>query len=141
MWARAEGVAAVLRAARQSGWQVPVYAGPTGEDPLVRQRVADRPEWLEGLTFVSFRITSEVGPEPFAEYRRGLRGASTAPERVGVGDVVQPPDWSTYSYDAVKLVQAALETGDPLLDARSRAPSSPARTATSAATAPPTARA
>ena len=32
-------------------------------------------------------------------------------------DVVQPPDWSTYSYDAVKLVAAALETGQPLMTA------------------------
>lgn len=37
VWARATGVAAVVRAARSAGWDVPVYTGPTGEDPLVRQ--------------------------------------------------------------------------------------------------------
>jgi hypothetical protein len=31
--------------------------------------------------------------------------------------VVQPPDWSTYSYDAVKLTAAAVDAGGPLLDA------------------------
>jgi ABC-type branched-subunit amino acid transport system substrate-binding protein len=70
VWARAAGVAAVVRAARASGWDVPVYTGPTGEDPLVRQRLADHPDWLDGLTFVSFRITSETGPGPFQAYRK-----------------------------------------------------------------------
>jgi ABC-type branched-subunit amino acid transport system substrate-binding protein len=112
VWDRAAGVAAVLRAARSTGWDVPVYTGPTGEDPLVRQRLADHPEWVDGLVFVSFRITSEVGPEPFADYRARYE-RRYGPDRVGVRadgrDVVQPPDWSMYSYDTVKLVAAALE--------------------------------
>ena len=121
VWTGAAGVAAVVEAARSSGWDVPVYTGPTGEDPLVRQQLADHPEWVEGLTFVSFRITSEVGPEPFAQYRAAYE-AAYGPDRVGVGDLVQPPDWSTYSYDAVKLVHASLavargRTGQPLVDA------------------------
>lgn len=120
VWARATGVAAVLRAARGSGWDVPVYAGPTGEDPLVRQRLADRPEWVDGLTFVSFRITSEVGPEPFAAYREAYEerfGAEEVGVEAGGRPVVQPPDWSTYSYDAVKLLAAAVEAGGPVMDA------------------------
>ena len=120
VWARATGVAAVVRAARGAGWDVPIYTGPTGEDPLVRQRLADHPEWLDGLTFVSFRITSEVGPEPFAAYREAYE-ERFGPEEIGVQaggrPVVQPPDWSTYSYDAVKLVAAAIEAGGPLMDA------------------------
>ena len=125
VWARAPGVAAVVRAARSSGWQVPVYTGPTGEDPLVRQRLADHPEWVEGLTFVSFRITSETGPAPFAAYRAAYEKAYGVDE-VGVTaagkPVVMPPDWSTYSYDAVNLVAAALKAsggrgGKPLMDA------------------------
>jgi ABC-type branched-subunit amino acid transport system substrate-binding protein len=120
VWARATGVAAVVRAARSSGWAVPIYTGPTGEDPLVRQRLADRPEWLDGLTFVSFRITSEVGPEPFAAYRQAYE-RRFGPDRVGVEadgrPVVQPPDWSTYAYDAVRLTAAAVAAGGPLLDA------------------------
>lgn len=119
VWARATGVAAVLRAARASGWQVPVYTGPTGEDPLVRQRVADHPEWVQGLTFVSFRITSEVGPAPFAAFRKAYE-AQYGAEQVGTGGVVQPPDWPMYSYDAVKLVDAARTGGGPLLAALER---------------------
>ncbi len=120
VWARAQGVAAVVRAARQSGWTVPVYAGPTAEDPLVRQRLADHPDWLDGLTFVSFRITSEVGPAPFAAYREAYV-EEYGEDEVGVvasgRPVLAPPDWSTYSYDAVRLVDAAREAGGPLPDA------------------------
>ena len=120
VWARADGVAAVVRAARSAGWDVPVFTGPTGEDPLVRQRLADRPEWLDGLTFVSFRITSEVGPEPFAAYRAAYE-QEFGVEQVGVAaggrPVVMPPDWSTYAYDAVKLVAAADAASGSLLAA------------------------
>jgi ABC-type branched-subunit amino acid transport system substrate-binding protein len=125
VWARATGVAAVVRAARSSGWGVPVYSGPTGEDPLVRQRLADHPEWLDGLTFVSFRITSETGPAPFAAYRKAYE-KKFGVEKVGVTaggkPVVMPPDWSMYSYDSVKLIAAALKNsggalGAPLMDA------------------------
>ncbi len=112
VWARASGVAAVVRAARSTGWDVPIYTGPAGEDPLVRQQLADKPQWVEGLSFVSFRITSEVGGAPFAAYRRQYEKAYGA-EQVGVTSngerVVMPPDWSTYSHDAVNLVEAALQ--------------------------------
>ena len=112
VWARATGVAAVLRAVRSTGWVVPVFTGPSGEDPLVRQRLADHPEWVDGMTFVSFRITSEVGSAPFAAYRT-LYEKAYGPDRIGVTvqgkPVVMPPDWSTYPYDAVRLVAAALE--------------------------------
>ncbi len=119
VWARAAGVAAVVRAARSAGWDVPVFSGPTAADPLVRQRLADHPEWVEGLTFVSFRITSEVGPEPFAAYRAAYEKAYGV-EDIGVTaggrPVLQPPDWSTYSYDAVRLLDAALATGKPAIE-------------------------
>jgi hypothetical protein len=86
----------------------------------VRQRLADHPEWLDGTTFVSFRITSEVGAAPFAAYRKAYV-AAYGEEQVGVTSggrpVVQPPDWSTYAYDAVKLVDAARSAGGPLLTA------------------------
>jgi ABC-type branched-subunit amino acid transport system substrate-binding protein len=125
VWTRAAGLAAVVRAARSSGWDVPIYAGPTGEDPLVRQRLADHPEWVDGLTFVSFRITSETGPAPFAAYRKEDEKAFGV-EKVGVTAggraVVMPPDWSMYSYDSVKLIAAVLKNsggrlGPPLMEA------------------------
>jgi ABC-type branched-subunit amino acid transport system substrate-binding protein len=128
VWTRAAGLAAAVRAARSSGWDVPIYAGPTGEDPLVRQRLADHPEWVDGLTFVSFRITSETGPAPFAAYRKSYEkqfGAEKVGVKAGGRDVVMPPDWSMYSYDAVKLIASALKNsggrlGPPLMEALQR---------------------
>ncbi|MCU1588263.1 MAG: amino acid transporter substrate-binding protein [Frankiales bacterium] len=112
LWSRAPTMAALVRAARSSGWDVPVVGGPTTEDPLVRQQLADHPEWVDGLGFVSFRITSESGPAPFAAYRKTYEKAYGTDE-VGVTSggkkVVMPPDWSTYPYDAVRLVAAAIE--------------------------------
>lgn len=115
VWARATGVAAVVRATRGAGWDVPIFTGPAGEDPLVRQRLADHPEWLDGLTFVSFRITSEVGPEPFAGYRKAYvdeYGEDEVGVRAGGRPVLAPPDWSMYAYDALQLLAAALVTAD-----------------------------
>ncbi len=112
VWARPAGVASVLRTARSSGWDIKVYTGPTGEDPLVRQRLADHPAWVDGMTFVSFRITSEMGGEPFAAYRAAYEKAY-GPDKIGVmaggREVVMPPDWSMYPYDAVKLMVAAID--------------------------------
>lgn len=111
VWAGPAVVANTLRAARSSGWQVPVYAGPTGEDPLVRQQLADHPDWVTGLTFASFRITSEVGPVPFRRFRAAYDKAH-GPIRTGLTQdgrpVVQPPDWEMFGYDTVRLAAAAL---------------------------------
>jgi ABC-type branched-subunit amino acid transport system substrate-binding protein len=123
VWASAPVVAATVQAARSAGWQVPIWAGPSGEDPLVRQRLADHPGWLNGFGFVSFRITAEVGAAPFASYRKAYV-QEFGEQKVGVKqdgkDVVQPPDWSMFSYDVVNLVAAALAksgaVGKPLLD-------------------------
>lgn len=121
VWARAPAVASVVTAIRSRGWDVPVYAGPTAEDPLVRQQLAAHPEWLDGLGFITFRITAEIGPEPFGRFRAAYE-AKFGADRIGVGDVVQPPDWAMYSYDSVHIVAAALKRtkgglGAPLVDA------------------------
>jgi ABC-type branched-subunit amino acid transport system substrate-binding protein len=125
LWAGAPVIAQVIRAARSTGWQAPVFLSPTGEDPLVRQQLADHPRWLDGATFVSFRITSEMGPAPFQRFRAAYE-QRFGPDRVGMSaggrPVVQPPDWAMYSYDAVLLISAALTltagaTGAPLLAA------------------------
>jgi len=122
VWASAPIVAAAIQAARSTGWTVPIWAGPSGEDPLVRQRLATHPQWLTGVGFVSFRITAEVGPKPFATYRAAYEkkyGADKLNLRQGGKEVVQPPDWSMFSYDAVNLIAAALTkaggVGEPLL--------------------------
>ena len=108
VWARAALVAEALRAARATGWDAAFFSGPSGEDPLVRQRLATHPEWVDGLTFVSFRVTSETGPEPFAKYRAAY-DKKYGEDKLGVGDVTVPPDWSMFSYDATKLLAAALK--------------------------------
>jgi ABC-type branched-subunit amino acid transport system substrate-binding protein len=122
VWASAPVVAASIQAARSAGWNVPIWAGPSGEDPLVRQQLASHVDWLAGVGFVSFRITAEVGSKPFADYRAKYE-KKFGVDKVGVQqdgkDVVAPPDWSMFPYDTVRLVAAALEksgaTGAPLL--------------------------
>jgi ABC-type branched-subunit amino acid transport system substrate-binding protein len=124
VWGSAPVVAATVRAARAAGWRVPIFTGPTGEDPLVRQQLADHRDWVTGLTFVSFRITAEIGPKPFEAFR-ATYDRRFGPDRVGVTEggtpVIQPPDWAMFSFDAVKLVAAALANsggvGAPLMRA------------------------
>jgi ABC-type branched-subunit amino acid transport system substrate-binding protein len=124
VWGSSPVVAATVRAARSAGWKVPIVTGPTGEDPLVRQQLADHRDWLDGLTFVSFRITAEVGPKPFEAFRAAYEkkyGVDKVGVSAGGRDVIQPPDWAMFSYDSVKLVAAALDNandvGTPLLAA------------------------
>ena len=74
--------------------------------------------------FVSSRITSEVGPKPFEAFRKHFE-EEIGVEKVGVEQdgrpVIQPPDWAMYPYDAVRLVEEALDQrealGAPLLAA------------------------
>ncbi|MDQ1397448.1 MAG: branched-chain amino acid transport system substrate-binding protein [Acidimicrobiaceae bacterium] len=111
VWARPATVATVVRSARASGWNVPVYSATSGEDPLVRQQLSDHPDWLDGLTFAASRLTSEKGPAPFEHFRTAYEGRFGA-EDVGVTSgpdrVVQPPDWAMYPYDFVHIVAAAM---------------------------------
>jgi ABC-type branched-subunit amino acid transport system substrate-binding protein len=111
-WAHPATVAEVLRATRGSGWEVPVYAPPSGQNPLVRQELADHPEWIDGLTFASGRMTAERGPEPFLAFQRAYERAF-GPDEVGVKtvsgkDVIQPPEFPMYAYDFVNVLAAAV---------------------------------
>lgn len=125
VWARAPVLASVVSAVRSRGWNAPIWSGPTAEDPVVRQQLAPHPEWLNGVGFVSFRMTAEIGPEPFEAFRAAYE-KKYGPGTFGVSDggreVVQPPDWAMYGYDSVKLLHEALrlskgKTGQPLMDA------------------------
>ncbi|MDQ1446184.1 MAG: branched-chain amino acid transport system substrate-binding protein [Acidimicrobiaceae bacterium] len=111
VWAGPQVLASVVRAARSTGWPVPFFAATSGEDALVRQQLSAHPEWLDGLTFVSSRLTSEKGPAPFEKYRSAFE-KRFGPQRVGVKsggkDVVSPPDWAMYAYDFVKVVADAM---------------------------------
>ena len=117
VWASAPGIAAVITAAREAGWEVPILTGQTGEDPLIRQRLAQHPEWLKNVQFASSRITAEVGPKPFEQFRAHYE-EELGVDEVGVEQdgrpVVQPPDWAMYPYDAMHLVEEALNQTERL---------------------------
>jgi ABC-type branched-subunit amino acid transport system substrate-binding protein len=112
VWAQSSTIAKVLRTVRGSGWDVPVYTAASGADPLIRQSLSDHPEWVDGLTFASGRMTAERGPAPFLRFQRTYVQAF-GPDEVGVKtssgeDVVQPPEFAMYSYDFVHVLAAAL---------------------------------
>jgi ABC-type branched-subunit amino acid transport system substrate-binding protein len=112
VWGEPATIAKALIAARSSGWRVPVYTPAAGEDPLVRQELADHPDWVDGLTFASGRMTAEVGPGPFRLFRSRLE-AAYGPHRVGIRtragrQVFQPPDYGMYPYDFVNVLAAAI---------------------------------
>jgi branched-chain amino acid transport system substrate-binding protein len=114
VWAQAPTIAATVTAARSAGWNVPIYTPPSGADPLIRQELADRPGWVDGLTFASGRMTSEVGTSPFFTFSQSFE-AAYGPQQVGVEtaegkDVIQPPEYAMYSFDFVRLLAAAMES-------------------------------
>ncbi|MGI8610217.1 MAG: ABC transporter substrate-binding protein [Candidatus Dormibacteria bacterium] len=125
VWARSPVIAAFVKSLRQGGASAAVFAGPTAEDPIVRTQLADHPDWVEGITYASFRITTEGGPDAWNKFRGAYEAAKLnggeVDYHVGVKardkkDVVQPPDWQVFTYDMVYLVKAAIEkagTVDP----------------------------
>jgi ABC-type branched-subunit amino acid transport system substrate-binding protein len=125
VWARAPVVAAIVKSLRQGGSTAAVFSGPTAEDPIVRTQLAGHPDWVEGLTYASFRVTTEAGSDAWDKFRKSYEDAKLnggeVDFHVGVTasdkkDVVQPPDWQIFPYDMVYLVKAALEkagTVDP----------------------------
>jgi len=119
-WAQPTTIAGVISAARSSGWDVPLYTPPTGEDPLVRQQLANHPEWVDGLTFASGRPTAEVGAGPFLTFQKRLEDRFGV-QPVGVktpdgADVLQPPDYAMYSYDFVNVLVAAIQQAGGVAD-------------------------
>jgi branched-chain amino acid transport system substrate-binding protein len=114
VWGQAATIAEVVIAARSAGWDVPVFAPPSAEDPVLRQELADRPQWLDGLTFATGRMTAELGPEFFYSFESKFEGAYGA-QRVGVRthagqEVIAPPDFAMYSYDFVNVLAQAIRT-------------------------------
>lgn len=111
VWAQPAVLAKTIVAARSSGWQVPVFTTPAGEDPVVRQQLADHPQWVDGLTFASGRMTAELGPAPWAAFQASYDSAF-GKTYVGVKAngkrVTQPPDYAMYPYDFVNVLGTAL---------------------------------
>ena len=112
VWARPATIASVLTAARSRDWDVPVYTPPSGADPLVRQQLADRPSWVDGLTFASGRMTAELGPGAWNAFESrfvGRYGVDEVGVQTSAGeDVIQPPEIAMYSHDFVLVLAAAL---------------------------------
>jgi branched-chain amino acid transport system substrate-binding protein len=126
VWARPATIASVLTAARSRDWDVPVYTPPSGADPLVRQQLADRPSWVDGLTFASGRMTAELGPGAWNAFEArfvGRYGVDEVGVQTAAGeDVIQPPEIAMYSHDFVLVLAAALaqvgaDDREALLDA------------------------
>ena len=120
VWAEPTTIAGVIAAARGSGWNVPVYTPAAGEDPLVRQQLANHPDWVDGLTFAAGRPTAEVGPAPFLTFQRDYEQRFGV-QLVGVktpdgAQVVQPPDYAMYSYDFVNVLAAAIQRAGGVAD-------------------------
>ena len=112
VWARPSIVALAIREARSTRWTVPIYAATSGGDPIVRQQLSDHPDWVDGLTFASSRLTSEKGPGPFNRFRSAYEkrfGVEKVGVRSGGKEVVQPPDEAMYSYDFVLVLSKAIE--------------------------------
>ena len=57
----------------------------------MRQRLVAHPEWLRDVKFVSSRITAEVGPKPFEEFREHFE-EEIGVEKVGVEQDGRPVD-------------------------------------------------
>jgi len=113
VWGGPGTIAATVRAARRSGWNVPLYAPPDAADPLVRQELSDRPDWLDGLTFADSRLTAEVGPIPFYAFVQAY-DSSFGADRVGVKtaagqNVLAIPEYAMYAYDFVNVLAAAVK--------------------------------
>jgi ABC-type branched-subunit amino acid transport system substrate-binding protein len=113
LWLRPAQMARVIRSARTSGWDVPAFASIAAEDPVLRQQLADHPEWLDNVTFAMSRLTSEKGPEPFQRFRSAYEdryGQEDVGVKTRAGErVVQIPDWAMYPYDFVHVLAAAIE--------------------------------
>ena len=112
VWGRPATIASAITSARSAGWDVPFYTPPTGDDPFVRQQLADHPRWVDGLTFAAGRLTAEVGTRPFMSFTQRYVAAYGV-DRVGVrtssrAAVTEPPETPMYAYDFVNLLAAAL---------------------------------
>ena len=112
VWGQPAAISETVVAARSAGWNVPVYAPPSAEDPLVRQELASRPQWLDGLTFATGRLTAEGGVAPWYDFESRYRDRFGV-EKVGVKDakgrtVIQPPEFAMYAFDFTNLLTTAV---------------------------------
>ena len=101
-----------------------MYTPPAGADPVVRQQLADHPDWVDGLTFASGRMTAEVGTGPFTLFQQTYESAFGI-DYVGVKTkdgqrVTQPPEYAMYSYDLARVILAAAQFAGTVDDRKKR---------------------
>jgi ABC-type branched-subunit amino acid transport system substrate-binding protein len=113
VWGQPASIAEAVVAARGAGWDVPIYASPSAQDPLVRQELASKPEWLNGLTFTSGRLTAEGGVGPYYSFNTSYNDMF-GPQEVGVQtpdgkEVIQPPEPAMYAYDFTNVLATAID--------------------------------
>ncbi|WP_028060575.1 ABC transporter substrate-binding protein [Candidatus Solirubrobacter pratensis] len=112
VWGGPATIAAAVRAARVTGWAVPIYAPPDAADPVVREELSEHPDWVDGLTFADGRLTAEVGPGPFETYL-AMYDTAFGADRIGVKNAAgQPvsalPEYAMYASDFVNLLASAI---------------------------------
>jgi branched-chain amino acid transport system substrate-binding protein len=100
----------VVKAARADGLTLPLFAGPSGESPAVRQIAGLA---AEGLTFVTTREASEADASSFAQFEHRLAAATGGPIDAGLknakgNEIRQPATYWIFSYDAVNVLAAAV---------------------------------
>ena len=110
VWGTDTFTARVVKQARADGLTMPIYAGPSGESPLVRQFAGTA---AEGMFFVTSRETSENDVASFPQFEHRLAAATGGPIDAGVKDsqgreIRQPATYETFSYDAVNVLAAAI---------------------------------
>ncbi|HEX3606231.1 MAG TPA: ABC transporter substrate-binding protein [Candidatus Dormibacteraeota bacterium] len=116
LWASPAVTSRALQALHAAGSTLPVFSGPAAEDPAVR-RVAGAAA-TEGLSFVASRMTSESDSVSFGQFEHRLAAAEGGPIDAGIRDsegreLRQPADQALFSYDAVRVLAAALERAGP----------------------------
>ena len=149
VWGQPSAIAEAVIAARSSGWNVPVYAPPSAEDPLLRQELAGLNLVADGLVFASrpddgggwagaFVAFQSAYEQLFGAQRVGVRSAAGP----SVGAAARLRDVpTTTSHLLIAAVQAAKSTDPAKVLAALHEVSIEERTATRAASTASTTRA
>ena len=112
IWASEAVTARAVGALRAAAPALPLFSGPAAEDPAVR-RVAGNAA-TDGLVLVASRMTSENDSVSFGQFEHRLAAAEGGPIDAGIRntegqEIRQPADGAHFSYDAVRVLAAALD--------------------------------
>ncbi|HEX9697353.1 MAG TPA: ABC transporter substrate-binding protein [Actinomycetota bacterium] len=111
VWAAPSATAAVIAAARSDGWTGPIYTGPAGADPAVRESLVERPDRIDGVIFATARMAGGADPGAYDTFRDAYEerfGAGEIAAKQGGRTVVDPPRWAMYASDFVEMIAGAV---------------------------------